>query len=79
MVDVVDSKSTGASLSAACGGSSEGVAGAAVGEGRRRSRQGHSPGTANVGDIRRRMAATINSRQRGQFKKQNTPAGVMEW
>ena len=40
LVDVVDSKSTVASPSAASGGCSEGAASAAVDEGRRRSRQG---------------------------------------
>ena len=64
MVDVVDSKSTGASLSAACGGVK-----------RRRSRCSgrqatkafaprRSSGTANDGDICRRRAATMNNRQR---------------
>ena len=54
LVDVVDSKSSVANPSAACGGKSEGAASAAVGEGRRRSRQEHSPGTANDGDIKPR-------------------------
>ena len=64
MVDVVDSKSTGASLSAACGGVK-----------RRRSRCSgrratkafaprRSSGTANEGAIRRRKAVTIKNRQR---------------
>jgi len=59
MVDVVDSKSTVANPSAACGGNSEGAASAAVDEGRRRSRQGHSAGTANDGDIKPPQAATL--------------------
>ena len=64
MVDVADSKSAGASLSAACGGDK-----------RRRSRCSgrratkafaprRSSGTANEGDIRRRKAATIKSQRR---------------
>jgi len=64
MVDVVDSKSTVASPSAACGGYNEGAANAAVGEGRRRSRQGHSPGTANVGDITPQSGHIRKGRQR---------------
>ena len=63
-VDVADSKSAGASLSAACGGVK-----------RRRSRCSgrratkafaprRSSGTANEGDIRRRKAATIKSQRR---------------
>ena len=52
LVDVVDSKSIAANPSAASGGCSKGVASAAVGEGRWRSRRGHSPGTANDGDIK---------------------------
>ena len=63
LVDVVDSKSTDASPSAASGGYSEGVAGAAVGERRRRKAPRRAPGTANDGDIRRRKAATIKSQR----------------
>ena len=59
MVDVVDSKSTVASPSAACGGCSEGAASAAVGERRGRSRQGAHRAPQTLATYRRPWAATL--------------------
>ena len=81
LVDVVDSKSTVASLSAACGRTSEGAASAAVGERRRRSRQGEHRAPQTMATYCRlwRPPYKRSSTAVGYlYKRKNTPAGVME-
>ena len=78
LVDVVDSKSTVASPSAASGGRSEGVASAAVGEGRRRLRQGHSAGNRKRWRHQTAAGGHIKNRRQQSMTYRITSAGVME-